>query len=505
MSEIAESGQTGGRDVSTYAPVKPKFQRLIEKRTLLENGLLAITMADYRQREQLIEAARQLFEEANTIFTVDERDEIGRILATIIFKNKEIFRFESTPDYNARLAAQRDLLPREYENFKNYFHSFLQKMADAMYDANIDGFSSTQEKDTTGRLFMAMDTKPRWKNAIGIWVSPEMVSFCLGLHCRAMNGYDNIVTIKGPRGIGKTRFTIAMLSTYSTLFTRLGWDWNRNLVINEDRAFVEKLLMSFQPLDCLQLDEAGNQTNRKLWYQLDQIGFINYITRLRVHGLTIAAIWPDTDELDPTLAKKYAVINVEIQERGTAIVRGFNHNPYAKREYIPYGAKNRVALSGQDAANLIDKFDMLKIMDIPFFDISEKVMAQYEARKEISLKVSAIGKVKKGGNVANTFYIKFFLMLNPLQEVISLRDVQEFGRKEGYKISLYRVAQILGRATGRKTNQIISIKEGATGLDFDKDGIIRMDEYIGSYLERVASMHKGSLDTKELEDKTTEL
>lgn len=502
---MAMERQTEGRDVSIYSPVKPKFERLKEKRKLLEGMLLGFNFSSDQQREQLIEAAKQLYEEANTIFTDDERTEIGKDLATIVFKNKEIFKYESTPDYVARQAAERDLLPQEYENFKSRFHVFLQKMADAMYDANIDGFPAAKEQDTLDKLFRAVDARPRWKNGIGIWVSPEMISFCLALHCRALNGYDNIVTVKGPRGIGKTRFTIAMLSTYATLFTRLGWDWNRNLVINEDRAFVEQLLMSFQPFDCLQLDEAGNQTNRKLWYQLDQIGFINYITRLRVHGLTIAAIWPDTDELDPTLAKKYAVINVEIQERGTAIVRGFNHNPYAKREYIPYQAKNRVATSGEAAAALIDKFDKLKIMDIPFFDISEKVMAQYEARKEVSLKVSAIGKVKKGGNRANTFYIKFFLMLNPLQEVISVRDVQEFGRREGYKISLYRVAQILGRATGRKTNEIITLKPGATGMDFDKDGMIRMDEYIGSYLERVASMHKGSLDTKELDEKTTEL
>ena len=453
------------------------------------------------QRKTLIDTAKLFNENARVVFKDSEREKIDAFLQSLTMRDSALRQMElqaiRNPNTFGGLGMER-MMNTRYEDFKNNLHKFDQEITEALYAHNADGLSTKKRDEMINRLYLTMKTKPVFRNKHGVPISPEMELFCRALHSRAMNGYDNIIPVKGPRGVGKTSFTIALGTTYTEM-TGLGWDWNRNLVINEDRSYVEALLASLEPMDFLQMDEAGNQLNRKLWYQADQIGFINYLTRLRVQGLTIPVIWPDSEDLDQTISKKYAIASVEINERGLAVVKAFNQNTHAKRDYIPQAAKNKIALTGEEANDITTQFDLLKILEIPYYKIPDKLWNdKYAPRKEMSLKVSAIKGVKKSGELANDYYVKFFLELPADKIFISSQDCIAFGEKQGYKLSLKRCSIILGRATGRSSGEVVRFQEGAPMLDVDKYGTIMLDNYIKAYIDRLRSMQKGAKEGQQI-------
>ena len=126
------------------------------------------------------------------------------------------------------------------------------------------------------------------------------------------------------------------------------------------------------------LDEAGNQANRKLWYQTEAIDFMNYLTRIRVKGITIPVIWPDMKDIDPGIVKR-AAFTVSIYERGTAIIKGLNKNKLSTNKTIPYAAKNKVALTGADAQDISERYDnALNLFTVPYYEITGTPWAKYD-------------------------------------------------------------------------------------------------------------------------------
>ena len=500
MNHIPEeqSVARSGADISVYSPIKAKFQYLGELRKTFEDGMITLVPSSADQRLRLIDTGKTFYQNARMIFNEIERSQLDNLLSSLQVRDaglRNIERNVMSWDY-----SQKRMLEGRYEEFKANLHRFDLAIGEALYRHNADGLSTKKKDELVNRLYLTVKTKPVFFNKSGIPISPEMEMFCRALYCRAKNGYDNILPIKGPRGVGKTSFSIALGTTYTEM-TGLGFDWNRNMVINEDKSYVEALLASLQPLDFLQMDEAGNQLNRKLWYQADQIGFINYLTRLRVHGLTIPVIWPDSEDLDQTISKKYAIASVEINERGNAVVKAFNQNTHAKRDYIPNAAKNKVALTGEEADDITTQFDLLKIMEIPYYKIPDKIWNKnYEPRKELSLKVSSIKGVKKEAGLANQFYIKFFLNLPLDKTMITTLDVEKFGMAEGYQLSIRRCAIIIGKATGRGSNQILKVASDAPMIDADKYGVIEMDAYTWKYIENLRAMQKGAKERDEFDE-----
>lgn len=153
-------------------------------------------------------------------------------------------------------------------------------------------------------------------------------------------------------------------------------------------------------------------------------------------------------------------------------------------------------MTGEEANDITTQFDLLKILEIPYYKIPDKIWNNnYAARKELSLKISSIKGVKKSGALSNDFYIKFFLELPLDKAFITSKDCDEFGIREGYKLSLRRCSIILARATGRGSGDVVKFQENAPMLDVDKYGQIEIDGYIKAYIEKLRAMQKGAAES----------
>lgn len=478
-------------DVSVYSPIKSKFQDLADLRKAIEEGVLNLNLSLESNRIKLMDAMRLYYKNSFFLFSEEEQLQLRRNLDSLVYRNIDISEKEAQgrKDYSVR-QSMLQLLPQRYTEFKDNAHRFLEMIQKDLYVHNADGFSTKKSDETINRLYLAAETKPRWENSYGIMISPEMEVFCRVLYCNAMQGRDNIIVIKGKRGKGKTRFGIAMNTTLSSMFG-LPWSFERNLVISEDLAYIEALFNSFQRYEALQLDEAETQLNRKLWYQIDHIGFTNFVTRFRVQGWTLSVIAPESKALNPIIAKDYALFEITINVTGTAIVKTFNKNPYANKDYVPIAAKSRVALTGQEASDIMNQYELLKIVEIPFFDISAEFMEPYELRKKQSLKISSIKKIKSQGNVANEYYVRFLLELPKDKPYITAQDVRESGERQGYALAMWRLAIILAQATGRKASDLVMIREGDP-KNPETHGLIEIDGYVRTYIERLRAMNQNA-------------
>ncbi len=482
-------------EVSVYAPIKTKFQDLGDLRKLNEEGILNLDFSIEGNRLKLIDAIKLYYKNSAFIFSEEEQLNLRKSLDTLVFRNADISEKEKQARQNFQLRQSTfALLVQRYAEFKDNAHRFLELIQKDLYLHNADGFSTKRTDETINRLYLAAETKPKFQNKYGLWISPEMEIFARMLFCNAKQGRDNIIVIKGRRGKGKTRFGIGLSTTLSAMYD-LPWSFDRNLVISEDLAYIEALFNSFQKFEVLQLDEAETQLNRKLWYQIDRIGFTGFVTRFRVKGWTMIVIAPESKALDPIIARDYALFEITINVTGTAIVKTFNKNPLTDKTFVPVSAKAKVAINGQEASDITNQYDLLKIMDIPFFDIEEKFMEPYEGRKEQSLKVSSIKKVKAQGNISNQYYVRLLLELPQDKTIITATDIKSSGEAQGYALSIWRLAMILGQNTGRKADQIIKLHVGDPMLP-DKYGFIEIDGYIRTYIERLRAMNNGANDAK---------
>jgi hypothetical protein len=272
------------------------------------------------------------------------------------------------------------------ENFRNIAEGFLKSARKSLQGHNL-GIKIKERQNKIKTMCSALMIKDTMLNGFGIPVSFEMVQFCYMLRQRALDKFDNIVCIEGPTGIGKSTFAIGMLTTYASI-AGVGWDWNKNLAINESKEDVVERLAALPHYAVFQLDEAGNQINRRQWYDPVQMLLTNFTTRMRFKNFTVAVLWPNIRKLDPDLATDRSVVNVSISERAYALIKSFNKNTYAATpQFRPEAAKMRWASSGKEAHEIAVEYDLSVIDEIPFYEIPANIWEGYEQRKSSSLTV----------------------------------------------------------------------------------------------------------------------
>lgn len=482
-------------DISVFSPIKAKQEEVYTLKFNFNNDLKKGNFASANGRMDLIRTAYLIRDNDDLLSTVDD-EKLMDDIKWMRFFNDQLSLYRQGRDDN--------VIRDKIFGFSEWAHQY-NKDLNTIMRKNGEGSKTKKDSDIVSRLYLALNTPSKFNNMYGIPISPQMEILARALHIRALNEWDNIVNINsnGITGAGKTSFALALATTYVYHMTGLGWDWNYNLVINEDKEYVTQLFSHLPQYQLVQLDEAGNQGNKKTWWDSDQIEFMNYMTRLRVHGITTLVIWPDSKEIDPGLSSGRAAINITINKRGTAIVRGFNRNPYAaKKEYIPYLAKNKVALTGSEAHDIMHEFDMVNLLEIPFYKIPDGIWANYAKRKEDSLKVSALNKRYKKDRfeTANDYYTKFFLSITPDKVRITATEVVKFGEDVGYAISFRKVADQLATGTGRRWRDIIKYENAVPGqpLDANVIGYIDIDAYIQQYLDRLRSMKQGAQEAPKL-------
>jgi hypothetical protein len=499
--ELLELKPANAAEQSVYSPIKDKAEELKALKIAYNNMLITTDFSSHDARYNLITKARLLYDNDDLFSTQDNELVMSMIGNLETLDYNIVMRERSSTASMYSYSQENPAVAHDQQKFKNSAHDFLKEISRLLKKYG-SGTKTRKDIDAIGRLYLALRAKARFDNSFGIPISPQMEVLARALHIRALNEFDNIVTINSNKetGLGKTTFALALATTYAYHMTGLGWDWNYNLVINEDKEYVTQLFSHMKKLDIVQLDESGNQGNKKTWWDTDQIDFMNYMTRLRVHGITTLVIWPDTKEIDSGISGNRAAINITINERGLAIVRGLNRNPYiGGKEYIPYGVKNEVALTGAEAQTLMQERDMLNVFEVPFYPIPEAIWAHYSLRKEDSLKVSALSKRYKRDRfqTASDMYTKFFQSIPPTQVRITAQEVKKFGQDQGYMISFKKVADQLALGTGRRAKDLVQY-EAIEGLpiDINEIGWISVDEYMHKYLDRLQSMKLGSQATK---------
>ena len=498
VMEEAISTESGTGDVSVFSPVKAKQEEIYTLKFNYNNDLKKADLFNSRSRMDIIELAT-LIRDNDDLLTSEDDDKLMMTIGMMRHYHQEILKFSDyLGGYSGDRIQYQEIIRQNVTAFAAWAHEYNKKLNNIM-KKNGEGSKTRKNADPITRLYLALNTPSKYNNMYGIPISPQMEVLARALHVRALNGWDNIVNItsNSETGGGKTTFGLALATTYAYHMTGLGWDWNYNLIINEDKEYVSQLFSHLEQFQIVQLDEAGNQGNKKTWWDSDQIDFMNYLTRLRVHGITTLVIWPDSKELDPGLASARAAINISINKRGIAIVKAFNRNPYAaKKDYIPYQAKNRVAISNDEAHDIVHEYgEMVNLLEIPFYKVPLDIWnANYLPRKEDSLKVSSLNKRYKKDRfeTADDFYTKFLLAIPKDAIRVTAIEIKTFGEKEGYFISFRKIAERLAVGTNRRWKQIVKCNPGDEGKDTNEVGYIDLDPYIQQYLERLRSMKMGS-------------
>lgn len=466
----------------------------MELRSTFENILQNCNYANPPDRGSLIQTVRILFDSASRIFNPNENLLLLGSISTLEQRNANLTRLQS----NYINYATNPMIQQEINSFSVSGHKFLQLLNQDLQNHGA-GIKTKKQENIIDRLYLGLQQKRRatFLNSWGIPISPQMEILARACYIRAMNGLDNVIPVEGDTGVGKTSFIFAFCTTYADM-TRLPFDLNYNLVINEDKEYVTELLSKLDKFQICWLDEAGNQANRKLWYQVEAIEFINYLTRLRVHGLTIPAIWPDLKDIDPAVIKR-AAFTVSINKRGLAQVKALNKNKYAKdKQFVPYGAKNLVALTGNEAAQISENYDLLNLLEIPYYEIPKEPWSRYDLRKEASLSVSGLKKrfKKDRFEIASDYYTTFLLEIPPEASRITGKQVNDYGVKIAYKLSFKKVAERLAQATGRKWRDLLKFENDIP--DMDNHGYILIDEYIAKYLDNIRHMKLGAQQGNDL-------
>ena len=483
---------------SVFSPIKAEMQELMDMRRTYENALLTKNFDLPSDRISIIDTARLLFDNGRRVFNANENLFLSNKIKSLETRNKDItvHQIRMTQLYATHMQP---MITSEITEFREGCHLYLSTFNIYLQNHGM-GIKTKKNESETNRLYMALRIRhPQFKNSFGIPISPQMEILARALHVHALNEYDNIVNIQsvGTTGAGKTSFAVALATTYACDMTKLGWDWNHNLIINEDKDYVTKLYQTLKQLDIVQLDEAGNQGSSRSTWDMDQQEFMNFLTRLRVRGVTTLVVWPDSKELDKGIASGRSAINITINERGLAIVRGLNRNPYAdKKDFVPFAAKTRVALNGMEGQEIMQEFDMLNLLEVPFFKIPPDIWKDYSIRKDNSLKVSNIGRKYKQDrySAASQFQTKFLLEIPADKLILSAQDVDEFNKREGFQLSFKKIAEHLASSTGKgHWKDIVKYDNTKTDfIDVNVNGYFEVDTIMQRYLERLRAQKKGS-------------
>lgn len=415
MDSVSNGSQGGGQSV--YSPILVQTKALFD---MIEEYKKSFSLDFFSDngRFVILNYANQIFDMLNEpgekrILTDQEVDELSRRLTTMQMVDSSIRQSRAL-----KFITNQNDTDSQVVKFRQDAHKFNSKLQGCLQAHNL-GIKTKEKADQVKIMCDVLTIKNQMINAVGIPISFQMEQFCQMLYRRAQDSRDNFICIEGPTGVGKSTFSLALLTTYASM-TGLGWNWDTNLIINEKKEEVADRISKLDKFQVMQLDEAGNQANRRQWYDPLQQLLTNLTTRIRFHNLTICILWPDMKKIDPDLSSDRSVINVSINERGQALVKSFNRNTYAKSKiFTADAAKNRFVNNSAEANEMAKTYDMSIITEIPFYEIPELFWKEYENRKNQSLHLNDPRKPDTRRNQTKELVMKMLASGLTRRQVIS--------------------------------------------------------------------------------------
>ena len=490
---VAEKGQ-GLR--SSFS----QFQREAERIVMLKEGLqqlfLNLDPADDEMRHNYLSQCEIAFSELRELLTKTEIDEIDMTIESLRRSDIAILTYKRYIDEQYIVNGLSEL-GMQYEKFHATALRLIQLFIKSQIRTNT-GLKAHTDKGEIERMYKIAEAPLWFKNPMGMLISPQLEAWCRNLYVRQHSGYDNIIIVSARRGKGKSTLTLAAGATLSAM-NRLSFDEINNVVVSESRDYVRNKLKGAPKYSTNVLDQAGNQTSSKTWWVEDQAELINTLDIARFHYLTLFLNWHSKDMLDKDVRNNIATNIVEIDRRGLAIVKTYNLNTEAKGG-TNKSFRNAVAITPEAAAS-INEYDSLKVISIPFYDLSstkegKEFWLRYEKRKEAGFTVSTLRGAASSKSAEN-YYIKF-LIETDISELprISRSLLDEWGTRQHIALSVRSLAKLVATNTNQKLKDLYFIGDPMK----PDDEYIVLNKYARVYIDELKAMKKGAEENDDLRE-----
>ena len=490
---VAEKGQ-GLR--SSFS----QFQREAERIVMLKEGLqqlfLNLDPADDEMRHNYLSQCEIAFSELRELLTKTEIDEIDMTIESLRRSDIAILTYKRYIDEQYIVNGLSELR-MQYEKFHATALRLIQLFIKSQIRTNT-GLKAHTDKGEIERMYKIAEAPLWFKNPMGMLISPQREAWCRNLYVRQHSGYDNIIIVSARRGKGKSTLTLAAGATLSAM-NHLPFDEINNVVVSESRDYVRNKLKGAPKYSTNILDQAGNQTSSKTWWVEDQAELINTLDIARFHYLTLFLNWHSKDMLDKDVRNNIATNIVEIDRRGLAIVKTYNLNTEAKGG-TNKSFRNAVAITPEAAAS-INEYDSLKVISIPFYDLSstkegKEFWLRYEKRKEAGFTVSTLRGAASSKSAEN-YYIKF-LIETDISELprISRSLLDEWGTRQHIALSVRSLAKLVATNTNQKLKDLYFIGDPMK----PDDEYIVLNKYARVYIDELKAMKKGAEENDDLRE-----
>lgn len=477
-TQIQETGKK-----SSYGHFMLEAQKVVEIKEQFKVFLQNSDFAMGYDREQTIRLAKSMAnDEVFMVFSTRNNARIRHQIGLLEGYNAQLLILERADRYAGK--AHLDALIRLFEDSA---YKFLAAFSQAQFDARL-GLQTVKEKSDIDKFFGVLDVPKTFKNSFGVTISPEMLMLSQGLVMRAMRNWDNVLMIDAMPGTGKTTFDYALATTMLDCFSifyaiKVKFDTETNVIVTETREYCNKLVSSIDPRSILMFIEAGNQFSSKKFYDDDQYELVNTVERIRFHGLTMLLEWNTVEGLDKTIRDRRATLTCTIEERGKAVVRGFNRNPSGRGLTANPRTKGNVALTAGEANQILEE-DALKVLTVPFYELPKDAQTALDDRKERASKYTTTKRLQE------RYYAEFLCGLPDNIVRITNEELEKYGVETHHVLSMRKLAMMISENIGLgKTTKILV----NTDMADPNAGYIVMDDYMRSYVRHLKAEMVGAV------------
>ena len=466
---------------STFSHFMLEAEGIVNAKEIFKQKLEYLDFSSSLARLELINKAKSMQnDEVHMLFKEEDNKSDIDSIRTLEQLHSDILLLERQVLVNSTILNQRIAM------FRDCGYRFLKSYSTAQHNAKL-GLQTVKEKSEFDRFFSILDVPKTFKNSYGVTISPEMLVLALGLVMRTMRAWDNVLTIDAMPGTGKTTFdfalTTTMLDIYKTFYQiDVPFSIEQNVFVAESREYCNKVISHAPKFSIFMFIEAGNQFNSKGTWEDDQQELVNTVERIRFHGLTMPLEWNTIEGLDKTMRDRRATLVVSMEERGKAIVRGFNRNPGKRGLTQNPRTKNAVAMTAMDASAILDA-DALKVLEVACYALPKDWQDKLDERKEQGTKYISAKKT------AEKFYGEFLASLPENVVRITSEELAKYSIDKHYVLSIRKLSDMIAKSTGKPRNKVFI----NTSIADYNEGYIEVDEIIRSYVAHMKAQWSGAI------------
>jgi hypothetical protein len=466
---------------STFGHFMLEAENVIYAKEAFKDMVKHANLNNISDREQIIKHAKAMSkDEVYLLFSDSDNFKIGQAIIGMEKMHDDIIML------NALSNSQGIMLDQRIRIFENSAYHFLAVYSSAQHNAKL-GLQTQKEYGEIEKLCTILNVRGYpLTNSAGVKISPEMLLFAAGLVIRTVNRWDNVITIDAMPGTGKTTFDYALTTTMIDIYKmfygiNVEFSIDKHVIVTETREYCNDLISKLPRFSILMFIEAGNQFSSKKFYDDEQHELVNTVERIRFHGLTMNLEWNTIEGLDKTIRDRRATCVVSLEQRGKAIVRGFNLNPSGRGLTKNPKTKGRVAISAEAATGILE-LDALKAITIPIYELPEDTERLLNAKKDVGKKMQSRDKR------AQQYYEQFLISLPDNIVRITSQQFEKYSLNVHQILGIQKLAKMISEniGLGRSTKLFIG-----TSMSDANEGYIEVNQFIQGYIRQLKAQYTG--------------